>query len=183
MVGAALVVSACVGLLFTPLTTVQADDTKIIKITMGKAEVVPVMGAVADIMVADPKIADVSALQSNKLYIVGASIGDTNIIALDSEGNVVQKLDVHVRIDTDIIEDMIHTVFPSEKNVMVHTVGNQVALTGTVSNPSTAQKIAKLVAAHMGEVRKSSAAKTLWRFVASSKSPFASVSWKYHAIF
>ena len=158
MVGAALVVSACVGLLFTPLTTVQADDTKIIKITMGKAEVVPVMGAVADIMVADPKIADVSALQSNKLYIVGASIGDTNIIALDSEGNVVQKLDVHVRIDTDIIEDMIHTVFPSEKNVMVHTVGNQVALTGTVSNPSTAQKIAKLVAAHMGEVRKSSAA-------------------------
>ena len=43
--------------------------------TVGKAEVLDISGAVADIMVADPKIADVSVLQSNKIYIVGASLG------------------------------------------------------------------------------------------------------------
>lgn len=125
----------------------------VIKVTMGKAEIVKLSGDIADIMVADPKIVDVSALQSDKLYLVGASLGDTNIIALDAEGNVLRKLDVHVRIDTASIQNLIHELFPHEKNVVVHTVGNQVALTGSVSTPSAATKIAKLVAAHMSDVR------------------------------
>ena len=75
-------------------------DSEVIKVTMGKAEIVKLPGDVADIMVANPKIVDVSALQSDRLYLVGASIGDTNIIALDAGGNVLRKLDVHVRIDT-----------------------------------------------------------------------------------
>ncbi|MFA7276438.1 MAG: type II and III secretion system protein family protein [Pseudobdellovibrionaceae bacterium] len=132
----------------------SAGEPDFIKITMGKAEVVDVGHAVADIMVADPKIADVSALQSDKLYIVGSSLGDTNIIALDEAGNVLKKLEVHVRVDTKIIENMIREIFPNEKNVRVHMIGSQIALSGTVANPSVAQRMAKLVAAHMGEVRK-----------------------------
>lgn len=134
---------------FTPVM----GDSQVVKVTMGKAEIVRLPGEVADLMVADPKIVDVSALQSDKLYLVGASLGDTNIIALDAEGNVLRKFDVHVRIDTVSIDNIIHEVFPNEKGVSVHTVGNQVALTGTVSTPAAAQKIAKLVAAHMGEIR------------------------------
>ncbi|OIN87716.1 MAG: hypothetical protein AUJ12_01010 [Alphaproteobacteria bacterium CG1_02_46_17] len=132
---------------------VLSSPEGVMKLTIGKADVVDISGAVADIMVADPKVADISVLQSNKLYIVGASIGDTNVIVLDKGGNVISKFDVNVSIDTKAIDAMILNVFPKEKDVHIHMIGDQAALTGSVSTPAVAQKIARLVAAHMGEVQ------------------------------
>lgn len=134
--------------------TAERSSREILKLTLGKAEVFKLPAFVTDIMVADPKIADVSALQLDQLYIVGTTLGNTNIIILDSTGNVIQNLNVNVSIDVNIIENLIHTVFPHEKGVSVHVVGSQVALMGTVSTPVVAQKISKLVAAHMSEIRK-----------------------------
>jgi len=125
----------------------------ILVLTLGKAEVITVPGMISDILVADPKIADVVALQSNKLYVVGANLGDTNIIATDREGNVLKRLNVSVNVDTVAIEDLVHNLFPNENNVRVRMIGDQVALTGLVSTPSVSQKIARLVAAHMGEIQ------------------------------
>lgn len=133
--------------------SVQSAPSDMVKLTVGKAEVIKLDGAVADIMVADPKVADVSALQSDKLYVVGLSLGDTNIIALDSKGNVLRRIDLHVSIDTKAIETMISDLFPMEKDVRVRMIGDQAALTGVVSTPSVAQKIARLVTAHIGEVQ------------------------------
>jgi pilus assembly protein CpaC len=133
---------------------VAAVTPEFVKLTLGKAEVVRLPNMVSDIMVADPKIADVSALQIDQLYVVGSTLGDTNIIVLDGAGNVLKNLNVSVGIDTSIIENLISTMFPHEKNVRVEVVGSQVALMGAVSTPAVSQKITKLVAAHMGEVRK-----------------------------
>jgi pilus assembly protein CpaC len=145
-------------LLSSSIAGVHASTTpEILKLTLGKAEVFRLPNLVSDIMVANPKIADVSALQMDQLYIVGTTLGDTNIIILDSSGNVLKNLNVNVSIDIDIIENLVRTVFPQEKGVSVHVVGSQVALMGSVSTPSVAQKIAKLVAAHMAEIRKGDA--------------------------
>ncbi len=130
----------------------RADQ--ILMLTLGKAEIVTLSGPISDILVADPKIADIVALQSNRLYVVGANIGNTNVIATDKDGNVVKRLNICVNVDTDAIEEMVHTIFPKEKNVKAHMIGNQIALTGLVSTPTASQKIARLVAAHMGEVQK-----------------------------
>lgn len=132
----------------------ESSSPEMLKLTLGKAEVFKLPASVTDIMVANPKIADVSALQLDQLYIVGTTLGDTNIIILDNAGNVLKNLNVNVSIDVSIIENLIHTVFPREKGVTVHVVGSQVALMGTVSTPVAAQRIAKLVAAHMSEIRK-----------------------------
>ena len=83
------------------LETLQ-PETKIIKptnVTLGKAELISVDGAVSDVLVADPSVIDVMAVQSNSLYVVGVNVGDTNIIALDELGNIVKRIDVHVSYD------------------------------------------------------------------------------------
>ena len=125
----------------------------ILELTLGKAEIHEIDGRVADILVADPAVADVVAIQSDQLYIVGSQLGDTNIIALDEDGNVVARLNIHVRIDTDTIEAMVHELFPTEKDVRVRATTDQVYLTGEVANPSIAQKIARLVSAHVQEIQ------------------------------
>lgn len=128
------------------ISAAQQHQDPTLVLTIGKAEIVKVDGPVADIMVANPSIVDVSALQSNQLYMVGANIGDTNIIVLDAEGNVLKRMNIHVRIDEITLQNNINSLFPNEADVRAKTVNNQVVLTGRVSTPEASNKIQDLAA-------------------------------------
>ncbi|MGB3213392.1 MAG: pilus assembly protein N-terminal domain-containing protein, partial [Alphaproteobacteria bacterium] len=121
-------------------------------IPLGKAEVVLLDGDVSDILVANPAIVDVQAIQSNRLYIVGLAVGDTNIIALDGSGNVLRKLDVHVAYDLQAIQSLVDRLFPDE-NAKVGSIHDQIYLTGTVSTPEAASKIANLVGHYVSDLQ------------------------------
>lgn len=121
-------------------------------ITLGKAELVDVSGAVADVLVADPSLIDVVAIQANRLYIVGLKVGDTNIIALDDSGNIVKRLDVHVSYDLQAIQGLVDELFPKE-TVQVRSVHDQILLTGNVSSPEAASRIANVVGSYVGDLQ------------------------------
>ena len=122
-----------------------------VDIPLGKAEIIALDNAVSDILVANPAVVDVQAIQSNRLYVVGLSVGDTNIIALDSSGNVVRKVDVHVSYDLQAIQSLVERLFPKEE-AKVGSVHDQIYLTGTVSTPESASKIANLVAHYVSDL-------------------------------
>lgn len=136
--------------LVTISAAAQHQDPTLV-LTIGKAEIVKVDGPVADVLVANPSIVDVQALQSNQLYMVGAGIGDTNIIALDAEGKVLKRMNIHVRIDEITLQNSINTLFPGEADVKAKTVNNQVVLTGRVSTPDASNKIQDLAARITGQ--------------------------------
>ncbi|MEM6811678.1 MAG: type II and III secretion system protein family protein [Pseudomonadota bacterium] len=123
-----------------------------LEITLGKAEMVTIEGAVSDILVADPSIVDVMAIKSDRLYIVGSSLGDTNIIALDENGDVLKKLNIHVRIDTDKISSVVEELYPDE-DVQIKALTDQVVLLGEVSTPAIANQITNLVGNYAGEIQ------------------------------
>lgn len=125
---------------------------KPLNITLGKADMVDVGADVSDVMVADPSLIDVQAIQSNRLYIVGLKVGDTNVIALDDKGNVVKRIDVHVTYDLQAIQSLIDEIFPKE-NVKIGSIHDQILLTGTVSNPNVASRIANLVGHYVGDLQ------------------------------
>lgn len=139
----------------TDLVTVASEKQKqdpTLVLTRGMAEIVNLDGPIADIMVANPSIVDVSALQSNRLYLVGAEYGTTNLIALDAEGNVVTRLNIHVNIDDVTIQNLLEKLFPDE-DVQVTSRADQVILSGHVSSPDVAQRITNTVAQYAGEVQ------------------------------
>lgn len=125
-------------------------DARLLNITLGKGDVIDVPGDIADVLLANPAIADVVALQSRKLYIVGSQLGNTNLTLLDQTGSVMAQYDIHVKIDERSIQDYLKQLYPDEK-VKVKALNGQIILTGTVSNPATASKISQVVAAYMGE--------------------------------
>ncbi len=116
----------------------EMDPTLVL--TLGKGDVIDIEGPMSDVMIADPSIIDVQALQSKRLYIVGTSLGDTNMIVLDAHGNVLKRLNVHVRVDITTIQSNLNTFFPDE-DVTVSTINDQIVLTGSVSNPDIANRI------------------------------------------
>lgn len=121
-------------------------------IMLGKAEMVDIPGDVADVMVANPSIVDVMAVKSNRLYLVGASLGETNIMAMDADGNILKRLNVHVQMDTEKLESMLERLYPDEK-VTITGLTDQLVLTGEVSTPSVANNIATLVAQYAAEMQ------------------------------
>ncbi len=136
------------------LETLQSEMEleKPLNITLGKADLVSVDGDVSDVLVADPTVIDVMAVQSNSLYVVGKTVGDTNIIALDAQGNIVKRIDIHVSYDLRAIQSLVNELFPDE-TVKVGAIHDQVLLTGTVSNPEVSSKVANIVGHYVGDLQ------------------------------
>ncbi|MBN8521922.1 MAG: type II and III secretion system protein family protein [Alphaproteobacteria bacterium] len=123
-----------------------------LSIMLGKAEMVDIPGDVSDVLVADPSVVDVMAVKSNRLYLVGASLGETNIMAMDADGNILKRLNVHVQMDTEKLESMLEKLYPDEK-ITLTGMTDQLVLTGEVSTPSVANSIANLVAQYAAETQ------------------------------
>lgn len=115
----------------------------------GKAETISMPSTVSDVMVADPSVLEVVALKSNKLYLVGRALGDTNLIALDANGNTLKRLNVHVRLDEQTLQEALRDLFPDEK-IHVKTLSDQVVLTGRVSGAMKANRIRDLAQRFVG---------------------------------
>lgn len=127
------------------------EKDPIVDIMLGKAEMVDLGGDVADVLVANPSIVDVMAVKSDRLYLVGAALGDTNIITLDAEGNILKKLNIHVQMDTVKLAAMVEDLYPNE-HINIRALTDQIVLTGDVSTPAAANGIARLVAEYASEV-------------------------------
>lgn len=153
----------CIGAFMVgSLTIVKADKVNLSKLggvkpsgvvlMLGKADMVNIGGEIADVLVADPSIVDVMAVKSDRLYLVGSKLGDTNIMALDADGNVLKKVNVHVQMDTERLQAMIDELYPNE-SVLVRAMADQVVLTGGVSTPAMANKITSLVSRYAADAK------------------------------
>lgn len=147
--GAALKVSAARVDLIRKAAERQHQDPTLV-LTLGKAEIFDLTGDVSDILIADPGIVDVQALQVGRLYLVGRAIGDTNMIAIDANGEIIERVNVHVRVDEVRLQQVIASLFPKEE-VEVETAAENLILKGMVSTPSVAARIRELAERFAGE--------------------------------
>lgn len=127
------------------------EKADILYLTLGKARMLKLEGDVADIMLADPSVLDIVAVQADQLYMVGNQVGDTNIIFLDDNGNTIREMEVHVKVDLTVIQDYIDRTFPDE-DVRLSMLHDQLILGGTVSTPDVANRVASIVGHYYGDV-------------------------------
>lgn len=116
---------------------------KTVQLIAGRADTVELRGEVSDVLVANPAIADVGTLRSNRLYIVGKTVGDTNVLAYDEAGNQLANISVHVRLDDRNMQETLREFFPDEK-ISARTVKDNIVLSGTVSTPAIANQVRDL---------------------------------------
>lgn len=129
---------------------IKEHKDPLVDIMLGKAEMLDIGTDVADVLVANPSIVDVMAVTADRLYLVGTALGDTNVITLDEQGNVIKKINIHVQMDTDKISALVEELYPDER-VGIRALTDQVVVTGSVSTPAVASGIARLVAEYASE--------------------------------
>jgi len=85
------------GLIFMFCASRPAQALDELTITLYKAEVFEMPEGTSTLIVGNPLIADITLLKKgNKILITGKGFGETNVLAIDTEGNVITETRVRV---------------------------------------------------------------------------------------
>ena len=142
-------------LVMLPASAAQAQSiirpSQDIAISVGRGQLLNVPGRMADVFVADDKVADVQIKSPTQLYVMGKNGGVTTIYASNSSGQVIFSANIRVGSNIDSVDGMLRLAMPDAK-ISVSTFGsNTVLLTGTVGAPEDASEAKRLVEAFMGK--------------------------------
>jgi pilus assembly protein CpaC len=124
-------------------------NAKFLPLGIGKSVVVDLPRDVKDVLVADPKIANAVVRSAQRAYIIGAAVGQTNIIFFDSAGQQISAYDIAVTRDLNGVRAALKQSLPFA-DIKIEGVGDGVMLTGSVSNPAEAQQAQELAARLVG---------------------------------
>ncbi|HEU0201098.1 MAG TPA: type II and III secretion system protein family protein, partial [Burkholderiaceae bacterium] len=102
-----------------------------------------------------PQVADVDVLllSPREIYMLGKTIGATNIVLVDRAG-LCTVLDVTVSMDTATVADTLKELLPGEPGIKVSAAADSLVLSGTVSDAAAAERAVEVAGAY---VRRSSA--------------------------
>ncbi len=123
----------------------------------GAGKVITLASPVANIFVADPKVAEVRPASATALFIFGLNAGRTTIAMMDADGKVLAQYDVNVQPSSFAAKQAqvtIERLLPNS-HVTVQAHGKGLMLSGTVKNPADAAQavaIAKGFAAEGGAI-------------------------------
>lgn len=126
-------------------------NAKPLALGIGKSIVVDLPRDVKDILVADPKIANAVVRSAQRAYIIGAAVGQTNIVFFDSEGQQIAAYDIAVTRDLNGIRAAIRATMP-QTDIQIEGLGDGVVLSGSASNQAEAQQAVELAARLTGSL-------------------------------
>jgi len=138
------VAAGLLGLVGDALAADAGSSNAPIVIGLGKSKLVELPSAYSDVMIADPKIADILPLNNHSVYVVGKAMGSTALTVYGAGKRVIYSSDVLVSADLESFKARMHEVLPRETNVSVSTANQSILLSGTVSSPSALQQIVTL---------------------------------------
>ncbi len=121
--------------------------TRFLSLGIGKSVVVELPREAKDVLVADPKIANAVIRSAQRAFIIGAGVGQTNVVFFDAAGQQIGSYDIAVTRDLNGVRAALHESLPG---VRIEGVGDGVILTGSVSSPIEAQQAGDIAARLVG---------------------------------
>jgi pilus assembly protein CpaC len=79
-----------------PVATEGQMNARFLPIGIGKSIVIDLPRDIKDVLVADPKIANAVVRTAQRAYIIGAAVGQTNIVFFDAAGQQIAAYDIAV---------------------------------------------------------------------------------------
>lgn len=113
-----------------------------IVVPVNKSQILQVDVPFKEVLVGNPDIADVLPLTDRSIYILGKSLGSTNLTIYGSNKQLIAVADLVISLDVDGLKARLYEILPGE-TVEVRPANNSVILSGTVSS---AIKISRILA-------------------------------------
>src|SRR6202000_2737983 len=128
-----------------PAAVAGEMNARFLPLGVGKSVVIDLPRDIKDVLVGDPKIANAVIRSSQRAYVIGAAVGQTNIIFFDGAGQQIAAYDIAVTRDLNGVRAALKQMFPNS-DIRIEGVGDGVVLTGTAANPIEAQQAGDMAA-------------------------------------
>ena len=132
-----------------PVTTDGQMNAQFLSLGIGKSIVIDLPREIKDVLVADPKVANAVVRSTQRAYIIGAAVGQTNIVFFDSTGAQIAAYDIAVKRDLNGVRAALKQSLPNS-DILIEGVGDGVVLSGTAASPIEAQQAADIAARLVG---------------------------------
>lgn len=126
------------------LTSGQPASAPEVAVAVGKSQVIELPSAYSDLMIADPKIADVLPLTNHSVYVVGRGMGSTALTVYGPGKRLIAAANVVVSADIDGLKSRLAEILPNEHDVAVRAANQSIVVSGTVGSPAALQKVMAL---------------------------------------
>jgi pilus assembly protein CpaC len=139
-----------------PVAPIAADgqmNARFLALGIGKSVVIDLPRDIKDVLVADPKIANAIVRSAQRAYIIGATVGQTNIVFFDSAGQQIAAYDIAVKRDLNGVRAALRQTLPNA-DIQIEGIGDSVILSGSAASPIEAQQAADLAARLVGNAEK-----------------------------
>src|SRR5947207_4560281 len=136
-----------------PLAADGQMNSRFLALGIGKSVVVDLPRDIKDVVVADPKTANAGIRSAQRAYIIGAAVGQTNIVFFDSAGQQIAAYDIAVKRDLNGVRAAVKQVLPNA-DIQIDGLGDGIVLTGTAANPMEAQQANELATRLTGDANK-----------------------------
>ncbi|MDE2376153.1 type II and III secretion system protein family protein [Bradyrhizobium sp.] len=127
---------------YRPAPPAAADgqmNARFLSLGVGKSLVIDLPRDIKDVLVADPKIANAVVRSAQRAYIIGAAVGQTNIVFFDSAGQQIAAYDIAVKRDLNGIRAALKQILPNS-DIQIDGVGEGIILSGTAASNIEAQQ-------------------------------------------
>ena len=126
----------------SPITYGASADARtgaIMTVPVNKSQTLRVDRALAKAIVGNADIADIVPVSQNAVYVLGKSIGSTNVTLIDRKGGVIAVIDVVVGPDSQGLKRKLAELLPTEA-IGVVTSNDSLVLEGKVSSAAAADR-------------------------------------------
>ena len=124
--------------------------TQTLSLPRGKSAVIDLPTEARDVMVSDPKVADVVLSTPRRIYVLGVASGQTDAMFMDGMGRRILKLEIRVDQDTSAAVETIARLLPNS-TIRVQAANNNLILSGTAANTSEADRAMRLAASFVSD--------------------------------
>jgi pilus assembly protein CpaC len=136
-----------------PIATDGQMNARFLPLGIGKSIVIDLPRDIKDVLVADPKIANAVVRSAQRAYIIGAAVGQTNIVFFDATGQQIAAYDIAVTRDLNGIRGALKQMLPNA-DIRIEGLGDGVMLSGSAASPVEAQQAGDLAGRLAGGAEK-----------------------------
>ncbi|RQY26084.1 type II and III secretion system protein family protein [Burkholderia stagnalis] len=139
--------AAAAGPLRGPNCVGAVRESTSVSVPLGKSMLVPMPEPVRNRTIGNPAVAQAAMVSPQTLYILGLSVGTTNMIVQGKSG-ACRIIDVAVGADAGGLQASLAQLMPGERDIHVSTAADTIVLAGNVSSSQAAQQAAAIAKAY-----------------------------------
>ncbi|WGY72960.1 type II and III secretion system protein family protein [Burkholderia cepacia] len=139
--------AASAGPLRGPNCIGAVRESTSVSVPLGKSLLVPMPEPVRNRTIGNPAVAQATMVSPQTLYILGLSVGTTNMIVQGRSG-ACRVIDVAVGADAGGLQASLMQLMPGERDIHVSTAAGTIVLAGSVSSSQAAQQAVQIARAY-----------------------------------